>query len=228
MRTLRRLGLIGVLVVPLVLTSAPAAHATTTAHGDAAFNGSAFLPKFPCSPPPPFGTGPCNGSFSGQWAGNLSGVAGTSPYAVTWDTHSASLPKVNASFSYFEFQCLASTELANGIAQGTGSAVADPGMVKGQWQVVGEPFARDIIGVTVTFSFQWSRVATAAVMTLSPATVQLNVSGLGLRTVSTAAQLATATFVPQQSTGSGVPSCANPLTNVTGLIAGALPISGVA
>jgi hypothetical protein len=113
------------------------------------------------------------------------------------------------------------------VAQGTGSAVVNPGQLQGKWQVVGETFARDIVGVQFNFFFQWTRLANAAVLVLPTATLQVNVSGIGWRTVITSIpQSGLAEFVPTSESGSGVPSCANPLTNVTGTIAGLLPFAG--
>lgn len=211
------------MLVPFTTSPGPAS-ATDAVSGDAAFAGTAFLPTFPCQPPPPAGNGPCSGSFNGQWTGHLSGVHQSSPFEVSWTTTTATSPAVSASFYYWEVQCLAGTETVIGNAVGTGAATAVPGQVKGNWQQVGVDLPRDILEVSLTFSFQWTRVGTGAVLTLNPATLSLNVAGLGWKTVSTSEQDGTATFVPLTSTGTGVPSCANPLTNVTGAITGDLAL----
>ncbi len=209
------------------------ASATTAAAGSATFEGTAFLPKFPCPPPPPFGTGPCIGSFTGQWAGHVAGVSGTSPFDVTWSTvpvsGSASPAVVVSALTYAEWQCAAETETVLGIAQGSGTATVAPGQLQGKWQVVAEPFARDVVGVSLAFTFQWTRLGNTAALVFPSAVLQLNVSGLGWRTViSSALQGGVATFAPTSSSGGGVPSCTNPLTNVTGTIAGTVPLAGAA
>lgn len=224
---MRRLRIAGVLagfaISAAALLPSPVA-AATVATGDASFTGTASLPTFPCPSPPPFGTGPCNGSFSGSWSGNLSGVAGTSPFDVTWSTSGSG---VSASFLYAEWQCAAGTETVLGIAQGSGTATAGPGQLQGKWQVPGEPFARDITAVSLSFTFAWTRLATSSVLVLNTSTLTLTVSGIGTVTVLTGQQVGVAAFAPTSSSGvSGVPSCANPLTNVSGDIAGDIPLAG--
>jgi len=227
MRGIAKLAAVAAMAAPLALFSAPiAAHASAEATGDAAFRGTASLPTFPCPPPPPFGSGPCSGSFTGSWSGSLSGVAGSSPFTVAWSTSNPL--SVQANFSYYELQCLDGTETALGVAQGSGTAVAGPGEVQGKLQNVGETFPRDITGVSVAFSFSWTRVGNSAVISFSPITAQVFVAGSGWVTVLTTPQTGTATFVPTQSTGTGVPSCANPLTGVAGIIAGDIPLAGSA
>lgn len=224
-RTFSRLAMMLAVALPFAGMSPPA-HATVTATGDATFNGTAFLPKFPCPPPPPFGTGPCSGTFSGHWTGHLVGISGTSPYDVTWTTSGAAA--IGASFTYAEWNCSAQLETALGIAIGTGTATVNPGQLQGKWQVVGETFARDIIGVSMTFNFAWTRLTTAAAITMTQPTLKLNVSGLGWQTVLTGAdQHGVADFTPTSSSATTVPSCATPLTNVNGVIEGNLAFNGV-
>jgi hypothetical protein len=238
MRRIKRLLLVAALIATSVMaTTASGASASmpvvvpppppdanvalgTTAAGGAVFQGTASLPRFPCPPPPPFGTGPCAGSFSGQWTGQLAGTSNTSPFEVTWSTGST----INANFNYYELQCLGGVETLLGVAGGSGTATAGPGSVDGNWLIPGELFPRDVIGVSATFTFTWARVGNAAVLNLDTASLQLNVSGIGWTTVISKPQTATATFAPTQSTGTGVPSCSNPLTNVSGIIAGDLPL----
>lgn len=224
----RVLGLALALLTPIIGLGARPAGATTATVGSAVFRGTANLPTFPCPPPPPFGTGPCTGSFSGQWAGHIAGANGTNAFDVTWSTLDATAPQVTVSnFQYAEWQCAGGTETILGVAQGTGSAVVNPGQLQGKYQIPGETFARDIIGVQFNFFFQWTRLANAAVLVLPTATMQINVSGMGWRTVITSIpQSGVAEFVPTSESGQGVPSCANPLTNVTGTIAGDLPFAG--
>jgi len=224
MRGFRRLAAVAAIVAPLTLLSAPAAHAAVATTGDAVFTGAATLSKFPCQPPYPFGNGPCSGTFAGAWSGQISGVDGTSPFDVAWSTSNAQ--SVQASFSYYELQCLDGTETLLGVAQGSGVASAGPGQVQGKWQNPGDLFPRDVVGVSVSFGFSWTRVGNTAVMSFSPITAQLDVSGLGWVTVLTAAQNGTAVFAPLQSSGTGVPTCTNQWTNVSGDIEGDIPLAG--
>jgi hypothetical protein len=224
MRRIMRWAAVLALVAPLVVLSAPHAHAASATTGDAVFSGTASLSTFPCQQPPPFGNGPCSGSFHGSWSGTLSGVAGTSPFQVAWSTSSPF--SVQASFSYYELQCLDGTETALGVAQGSGTASAGPGEVQGKLQNVGDTFPRDVTRVDVTYAFTWTRVGNAAAMSFTPLTVVLAVSGIGSVTVVNSAQNGAAVFAPLQSTGTGVPTCSNQWTNVTGDIAGNIPIAG--
>lgn len=221
----RRLG-VGVAVVALgcVLPGqTPSATAATTTSGTVAFSGSAHLPTFPCPPPPPFGTGPCAGTFTGEWSGRLGGLAGTSPFEVAWTTHAddTSSGAVDAVFDYSELQCLG-METAVGIAAGTGTAAAGPGEVQGKWQVPGEPFAHDITGLSATFDFQWTRVGTAAVLVFSQFAVTITVSGLPDQTVARGGQAGAATFAFVPPT-TGVPTCAEPIP-LDGTIAGVIEV----
>jgi hypothetical protein len=186
--------------------------------GEVAIHGTAALPKFPCEPPPPLGNGPCAGSFDGDWAANVSGIRNGNVFSATWNT--ASGHAIHAGFDYSEWQCLAGTETLLGIAAGTGSATVAPGELQGKWQVPGESFARDIVGATASFTFTWNRVATGAVLSLSPTTLSLDVAGLGPQVVVTGAQLGVATLVVTSTGNTTVPMCGTPLTNVRGDIAG--------
>lgn len=233
-RRARALLLVVSVAMPLIgLSSEPASAAVTTT-GNMTFHGTAFLPTFPCPPPPPFGTGPCTGNFTGHWAGHLAGVSGTNAFDVTWATTptpvltptSSAMILVN-SFQYAEWQCAAETETILGIAQGTGSADVVAGQLQGKWQQSNEAFARDITGITFTFSFKWTRIGNTAVLVLPTATLNLIVSGLPAQTViNNTQQVGAATFALTGSSNTVVPSCATPLTNVNGIIAGDLPLAG--
>lgn len=196
--------------------------APVVATGSAAFHGTAELSRFPCQPPPPFGDGPCTGSFGGDWAGNLSGAQGTNPYSVSWTTASGSA--VHASFQYAEWQCLDGVESALGFAVGSGTASAGPGAVQGKWQVPGEAFPRDVVGVDATFQFTWTRVGNAAVIMLSPMALTVTVSGLGAQTVITSGQNGAASFAVTSSANTTAPTCATPLDDVQGAIAGTIAL----
>jgi hypothetical protein len=205
--------------VSCLVLAAPAA-AAAPALGYLTVNGTASLPTFPCAPPPPFGNGPCAGSFAGSWTGHVAGVQGTSAYDVTWGAGS-----VGASFQYSELQCLG-LETALGIAAGSGSASSGPGQVQGKWQVPGETFARDVYGVRLSFTFQWTRVGTSAVLVLSPFTLTLDVTGLSPQLVVASKQYGAATFAPtSHQSGPTTPTCANPWTGVAGQIAGSVTIA---
>lgn len=214
-------------LVPFMATSAPPAQAAVVASGAAQFSGTASLPTFPCQPAPPFGNGPCTGDFGGDWVGHLSGVSGTSPFEVTWTTTDDPTPQITVNdFTYAEWDCnLGVAETVLGIARGTGIATAGPGQIDGNWYVVPNTFPRDIINVELTFDFRWTRLATTAVIQLTRATMKLNVTGIGWVTVINSPQLATASFVPTNAAGGGVPSCTNQHP-VAGVISGALNFDG--
>jgi hypothetical protein len=202
------------------LLGAPPARATTTSAGGFNFAGTVNLPTFPCSPPPPFGTGPCAGNLRAQWSGHLAGVSGTSPFDVTW---SAGGGAMSATFNYSELQCLG-LELLLGMAQGTGTAVAAPGEVQGKWQVPGESFPRDVIGVTASFSFLWTRAGTTEVLSLAPFTLTLQVAGLADQTVVTGPQFGVASFGLVPDSGP-FPDCGHPWRVNGGPIAGTVPLA---
>jgi hypothetical protein len=193
------------------------------AQGSLSFLGTASLSTFPCAPPPPFGSGPCNGSFSGDWGGHLSGLSGGSPYAVTWQTttHNA----VQASFQFYEVQCLGGVETVLGVASGSGSATALPGAVQGKYQVVGETVPRDVTAVSATFAFHWTRAGNTAALSLAPMTVSIDVAGLGTRTVVSQPQNGVASLVVTSASNLGAPTCATPLNNVQGVIGGVVPLA---
>ena len=190
--------------------------------GGVAFNGQATLETFPCSPPAPFGNGPCAGTFTGAWSGNVSGVSGSHAFDVTWTTPAG---RLQAAFDYAEWQCLGGTETVLGVAKGSGGATAEPGEVQGKWQVPGETFARDITRVSASFSFDWLRIGTSAVLVLDPVTLSVDVAGLGTRQVVTTRQTGTAAFAARGAGDIGTaPTCGDPLTDVHGDIAGVLPL----
>lgn len=193
-----------------------------TGVGEIAFTGSAVLPVFPCSPPAPFGTGPCSGSFSGDWSAHLAGTSGTSSFDTTWATTTGAA--VSATFQYAEWQCLQGAETLAGFAIGSGSATAAPGTVQGKWQVPGETFPRDITGATFTFQFSWTRALSGAVLTLNPVSLTLDVAGLGTQVVVTGTQTGTATLVVRSTDNTSAPTCSTPLTNVRGEIAGTVQL----
>jgi hypothetical protein len=204
----------------------PASGHPLVATGGFAFHSPASLPAFPCSPPPPFGTGPCGGSFSGDWSGQLEGDNGDNPFSVAW---SAPAGRFQASFQYAEWQCLG-LETVLGIARGTATAVAEPGEVQGKWQVPGESFPRDIVRVMTAFSFDWVRIGASAALLIQPFSLSLEVAGMGTQTIVTQPQTGTAAFVVTGAEGIGgtVPSCAEPLTNVQGHVVGTIPLVEVA
>jgi hypothetical protein len=210
-------------VLSCALFVTPAAAQAAPALGHLAFTGTATLPTFPCAPPPPFGNGPCAGSFAGAWTGHVAGVQGTSAFDVTWGAGA-----VGATFQYSELQCLG-LETVLGIASGSGSASSGPGQVQGKWQVPGEAFARDVYGVRVSFTFQWTRVGTSAVLVLSPFALTLDVTGMSPQLVASSKQYGAATFAPTaHQSGPATPTCASPWQGVSGQIAGAVTVLPVA
>lgn len=225
-----RLGVLLAALIPLLGLFNQPATAATVASGGAEFQGRARLDTFPCQPAPPFGNGPCNGSFSGDWGGHLNGVSGTSPFEVTWTTHDqAGAPDnpqiVVDNFTYAEWDCnLGVAETVLGIARGTGSAWAEPGQIDGNWYVVPNTFPRDVIGLNLSFDFRWTRLGANALIQLTRATLSLDVTGIGWVVVIDSPQVATAAFVPTTTHGD-VPSCTNQHP-VSGIIAGALNFDG--
>lgn len=190
--------------------------------GQIAFNGTATLPTFPCPPPPPFGTGPCSGSFAGDWSADISGMSGTSVFHAAWATTTGTA--LDVAFQYSEWQCLTATESLLGLAVGGGTATAVPGQIQGKWQQPNETFARDVVGATMTFDFQWTRVLGNAVLTLEPVSLVLDVAGLGPKVVVDREQTGIATFALTSTGNTTVPTCSTPLTDVEGAIAGSVSL----
>lgn len=211
------------LVVPLTVMARPAAAATTVA-GDAAFHGTAFLPTFPCPTSPLTYCG--GGSFAGQWEGHLSGHTDGHPFDVAWQTTLQAAAAVTASFSYNEVVCLANLGTLSGTAFGSGSATADAAHTVGYWYGGGlGDLPQAIIGVRLLFNFEWFRAGnSAAIVVKQGSRLEIDIAGIGWRTVSTSEQDGAATFVPLGSSNTVVPGCATPLTNVTGVIAGDLTL----
>lgn len=194
--------------------------------GAVGFRGQATLPQFPCPSSVLAGGGSCSGSFSGNWAGNVSGTSGGAAFSVGWTTGTTGTGSaVNATFGYSELLCLAGVETVAGVASGSGSASAGPGQVIGEWLTSGETVPRAVTNVTIDFGFTWARVVGGAVLTLNPTTLNLDVAGLGPRTVVTGTQVGAATFVIKSADGTTVPLCSTPLTNVQGEIAGTVPLA---
>jgi hypothetical protein len=192
---------------------------TPSAVGKAGFNGTASLPTFPCPP----SANNCDGTFSGDWQGTISGFSGPNEFTAAWATTTGG---ITATFDYWESSCLAGTETILGGADGRGSASTKPGEAHGTWKAPGEMLPRNVIGVSITFEFLWDRVVNGAVLSLSPVSLTLNVEGLGPRTVLTEIQLGEAVFVPESSDNTPVPSCLTPLQNVHGRIAGTVDLIG--
>jgi hypothetical protein len=219
----RALLFVAALLTPLAVLAEPAAAATTVA-GTATFHGTAWLPSFPCPTSP---MTPCTGgAFSGQWEGHLSGHTDLKPFEVSWQTALQAAPAVTASFSYNEVVCLGGLETLSGTAFGTGSATADPAHTIGYWYggVVGE-VPQAVIGVRLLFDFEWFRAGNSAVIVVKPGSrLEIDIAGIGWRTVSTSEQDGVASFVPLGSSNTPVPGCSTPLTGVTGQIAGDLAL----
>ena len=210
---------IGAVLAALAFSVLPASPASAVAVGQIAFQGNAALPTFPCTPPPPFGTGPCHGTLDGQWSGEATGTVAGGEFHVTW------IPQpLHADFSYYELQCVEPSTLL-GAAFGTGWATAGPGSIRGDWQgASGLP--RAITDLRLDFRFQWTRVGTSAAITFSAFDLSANISGLGWQRLSYASPLATATFVPLTVDNVHPPTCLQPLTNVRGVVAGQVTLAG--
>lgn len=226
MRTIRKKLRPAVLVVALVLplfAAAEPAAAVDAVAGDTTFTGTAFLPTFPC-PTPLTSAGSCGGgSFSGWWTGHLTGLYDSAPFEVSWTTTPVTTPTppVTATFSYGEFMCQG-VETVLGGAAGSGSATAGPSQELGFWAggAIGD-LPRAITGVRLLFGFEWVRVANVAVLKITPgSTLDIEIAGLGWRTVSRSEQTGVATFVPVSASGTVLPSCDTPLSNVNGVITG--------
>lgn len=216
---MRRLVSCLVVVAALVGSVAAPASATDAAAGDVALSGTVTLPTYPCPPPPPFGSGPCTGSFAADWAGHLAGTAGAAVYDLTWATSSGSA--MTGSVTYSALNC---DELGArfGLGLGTASATVGANDVHGTWQVVGGP-AHDVIGVSASFSYDWGTVATASITVLDPFTLTVDVDGLGSQTVVASKQTGVMAFAPPVVSGL---DCDNPVTNVTAPLVGDVPLAG--
>jgi hypothetical protein len=185
------------------------------------FDGVADLPRFPCPPPPPYGTGPCTGTVTGSTSGHLAGTAHLDAYDVTW---TGATGGVKATFSSSEWLCEAGLENVLGTANGTGLAQAASGVV-GWYRVAGDAVARPVTAVTARFAFEWERVGATAVVTFTSFDVTLSVAGLGDRLVVTGGRTGAATFVLTNTANVTAPTCDDPLTGVHGQIAGSVPVT---
>lgn len=205
---------------PVVVT---ARGLTRHSSGQIGFEGTARLPIFPCDRDPLAGSPCTEGSFSGNWSAHIGGTYGTSAFDVAWAT--ASGEAISATFVYSEWDCFSGVETLLGFAQGSGSAVAEPGDVQGKWHVAGEALGRDITRVTMAFAFSWTRVLNAAQLVIEPTTLTVEVAGLGSRVVATGRQVGTAAFVVPVAGGTAAPTCDQPLRDVEGRIAGVVDVA---
>jgi hypothetical protein len=180
----------------------PAAHASGTGGGSVQFDLTANLPTFPCPPPG------CTGSFGGSSTGVLAGMDGNNPWTVTWIPGAPAQSTANGSFTYAD-----SCAIPIGVASGTGSLTANVGFVTGTYgpPVGSTALPYPVVGVHTDFSFDWSRVGLAAVVTTS-VSVTIKVaepSGVivDVPVVGNHLDVAVAAFAP---TGAVVPTCAAP------------------
>ncbi len=194
----------------------------TTVSGAVAFAGETVLPRFPCPPPPPFGTGPCTATLSAAWDGHLAGTFGLDAFDVSWRTDPTGL---TATFDYAEWKCVG-TETLLGSAVGTGTAVAVRPDVAGWWQVPGEPFTRSVLRVSARFDFSWIRTGEAAVVSYGTLDIDVEVDGLGQRRIATGGRTGTAALAITGTDQLAVPSCAQPMTNAHAQLAGTTPVVG--
>lgn len=220
---MRRIGIVAVLTA-VVAVLVPATPASAVTSGAIAFTGTAHLPVFPCTPPPPFGNGPCQGTLqNGQWHGHATGTYGSGVFDVSWTTTATNY--LQAGFTYYELQCFEPSTLL-GHAVGSGTAYAGPGAIRGSWQPTGATLPRDITEVSLSFDFVWTRIGTQAAITFTRFALWLNIAGTGPRQVMWNTPPATATFVPQHVDEVHPPSCAQPLRNVQGTVAGEVTLAG--
>lgn len=188
--------------------------------GGVRFTGTAFLPKFPCSQ-----TAPCRGTFAGEWLGHLAGSLDNSSFEVTWRS-TPGHTNISAAFDYYETTCATPDGgAALGFASGTGSAHSESDEAVGvYWASVQDEVPRIIDSITFNFSFTWTRVGTGAVVTLTPTSFVLAVRDLGNRTVLTGTQQGAATFAAESASNTQTPTCATPLNDVRGAVAGTVEL----
>jgi hypothetical protein len=215
-------------VAILVLGPALPGHASTDlAGGDMTFSGTATLAKFPCEPPPPFGNGPCTGTFDGEWSGHLSGHAGAGAFDVSWTTVQTAPDdgnRVHSDFDFAEFTC-ANIETVAGYASGTATADAGSGTVRGSYQVPGELLPRDVTHVSLAAHFTWVRVVNNAVLVFDTFRLVLDVAEYGQVTVVDGQQAGTASFAVAPP-GPNLPSCTKPWSPATASVVGDVPLVG--
>lgn len=192
------------------------AHAASNV-GTVAFAGTASLPKFPC-PVPPNGDGPCTGTLSGGWHGQATGDVNGGTYHVAWTRPEG----LNATFSYYEHQCVEPSTVL-GVATGTGYAYAGAGSITGDWQDA-NGLPRAITEVSAAFTFDWTRLATGALMTFRTIRLDINVNGKGWVRASQSATPALAVFVPLTISEIHQPTCARPVA-ISGQVAGEVTLT---
>jgi hypothetical protein len=215
-----------VLLLPGIgLQASPASASTSNnAFGVAQFQGTAYLGKFPCPLLPPYGTNtPCNGSFQGQWEGNLSGTWSGRQFDVVWQTTQNT--GITANFTYFEEACtVPEAGAALGVASGTGTAKALSALSQVAGVMTSNGIPQVITDLQMDFSFSWLRAGNGAVITLTPVTFKVWVASGPTAIVINSLQRGTADFVPRGgSTPTGAPTCTTPLPSLQGDITGTLP-----
>jgi hypothetical protein len=183
--------------------------------GSVRFTGTADLPTFPCSQ-----ASPCTGSFAGEWLGELTGSLDDNPFEIAWRTLPGHV-NINAGFSYYETTCaMPDGGAALGFASGTGHAHSGSEEAIGTFGSPTAGIPRVITAISFDFSFTWQRAATGAVLTLTPTSFTVEVAGLGPRTILTGTQRGVATFAAESASNTQAPTCATPLNDVHGAVAG--------
>jgi hypothetical protein len=214
-RSLISAALAGVLtaVLTAVLPTAPAS-ANVASIASIGFTGTASLYQFPCP-------SSCYGDLYGGWVGHAAGEWNSGAFDVSWEN----IGGLSAWFSYSEFSCAdAASSALGGTAHGTGRAEAGPGQIRGNWQGYGE-LPRDITNARLTFSFDWIRTGTEALISFSDPALDLYIAGFGWQNVSRDALPTTATFVPTPGTGTTqLPTCSQP-TQMRGQVVGTVEMT---
>jgi hypothetical protein len=204
-------------VLLLAVLPVPSASANVASDISIGFAGTAYLSRFPCAPPP---SPSCAGSLSGGWAGHAAGEWHSGAFDVSWEN----LGGLGASFTYWEASCVDPTSAAAGSAYGGGSAVAGPGQIRGNWQGYGE-LPRDVIAAYLTFTFDWIRLGTEALISFRSIGLDLDIAGFGRQNVANYAPPTMATFVPTPSTTTtSVPTCQQPVA-INGQTAGTVEMA---
>lgn len=133
-----------------------------------AFGGTASLPAFPCPPPIP-GQNPCVGTFSGT---QDSAFAGDNA-AGLWALNTTS--PLSITFSYADL-IQPGVPCVEGTAAGAVTVNNDEGSVLGFWtNRVDIPVL--IKSAEVTFRFNWTRIGSAAVLSISDISLWIHVQG---------------------------------------------------
>lgn len=204
MKKPRKLAIWLGLCASLVAVTAPA-HAAGVGVGELAVSGEATLAEFPCPIPGP-GELPCEGSFEGVAAGTIAGRNIVGPNAHPW-TLLLDAP-MTMSFSYVD-SLPPEPDCVEGLAIGSASINAGgANQAFGSYHNGVVPLA--VLGASGSFDFQWRRMGTVVLFSVSNFDLTLNVNALGPVTViENGTGESAAAFVPTSASAQTIPDCVN-------------------